>query len=84
MSRVGELRLTALERMVADGLLDEADGDEVAGTLELLAERYTQGDITEHFAVTVIEKLADETRPKYLRRLKWGEVVDAEGESGMG
>jgi len=67
-------RLSTLERMVMDGLLDEADGHEVAGTLELLAERFAQGDITEHFALTVIEKLADATRPKYFRR--------AEGEEG--
>lgn len=70
---------TTLERMVADGLLDESDTEEVAGTLELLAERYVHGDITEHFAVTVIEKLADETRPKYLRRA-WGECMEVEGE----
>lgn len=79
MSRAGELRLTALERMMAEGMLDESDGEEVAGTLELLAERYVQGDISEHFAVTVIEKLADETRPKYLRRT-WGPCVEVEGE----
>jgi hypothetical protein len=79
MSRAGELRLTTLERMVADGLLDESDGDEVAGTLELLAERYAIGDITEHFALHVIEKMALEARPKYLRR-RWGVYVESEGK----
>ena len=73
------LRRTTLERMIADGLLDETDGEEVAGTLELLAERYAIGDISEHFALNVIEKLADEPRAKYIRR-KWGECVETESE----
>ena len=74
------LRRTTLQRMVDDGLLDEGDGDEGGGTLELLAEKFVEGDITEHFALNVIEKLADEARPKYLRRLTWGECVEVESE----
>lgn len=82
MSRAGELRLTKLERMQAEGYLDESDTEEIAGTLELLAEKYTEGSITEHFAVTVIEKMANDVRPKYLPRDwgEWGKCVEVEGE----
>lgn len=65
-------RMDAFERMVLDGYLDEGDAYEVAATIELLAERFAQGDITEHFAVTVLKKLADDGRAKYLRRT-WGQ-----------
>lgn len=80
MAEERALQRTTLQRMIDDGLLDESDGDEVAGTLELLAERFAEGGITEHFALNVIEKLADEARPKYLRRLSWGEYVEVESE----
>lgn len=69
--------------MVSEGLLEESDGDEVAETLELLAERVALGDISEHFALHVIEKLADEQRPKYLQRA-WGECLETEGEGAGG
>jgi hypothetical protein len=73
-------RREALERMVTDGLLDEGDAYEVAETIELLAERVARGDISEHFALTVLEKLADDVRPKYLRRT-WGELAGEEGKA---
>lgn len=74
------LRRSTLQRMIDDGLLDEGDGDEVAGTLELLAEKFVDGDISEHFALNVIEKLAVEPRAKYVRRLRWGDCVDVDSE----
>ena len=80
MSGAHGLQRTTLQRMMDDGLLDESDGDEVAGTLELLAEKYASGDITEHFALNIIEKLAVEPRAKYVRRLRWGDCVEAESE----
>jgi hypothetical protein len=80
MAGTRALQRTTLQRMMDDGLLDESDGDEVAGTLELLAEKFAQGDITEHFALNVIEKLAVEPRAKYVRRLRWGEYVEVESE----
>lgn len=80
MAGTDALQRTTLQRMIDDGLLEESDGDEVAGTLELLAEKFAGGDITEHFALNIIEKLAVEPRAKYLRRLTWGECVDVESE----
>jgi hypothetical protein len=66
--------------MVLDGYLDENDAYEVGETIELLAERFAQGDITEHFAMTVIKKMADEGRAKYVRRT-WGQGGRREGLS---
>jgi hypothetical protein len=80
MAGTRALQRTTLQRMMDDGLLDESDGDEVAGTLELLAEKFAQGDITEHFALNIIEKLAVEQRAKYVHRLRWGDCVDVESE----
>ncbi len=82
MSRAGELRLSKLETLQAEGYLDETDTEEVADALVLLAEKYSQGDITHNFAMTVIRKLADESRPKYLPRRcgEWGECVEVESE----
>jgi hypothetical protein len=71
-------RRNAFEQMVLDGYLDESDAYEVGETIELLAERYAQGDISEHFAQTVIRKLADEGHAKYLRRW-WGPGSGREG-----
>lgn len=80
MAGTQALQRTTLQRMIDEGLLDESDGDEVAGTLELLAEKLAGGDITEHCALNIIEKLAVEPRAKYVRRLRWGECVDVESE----
>lgn len=49
-----------LERMVLNGFLTEADAYEVAGTLELLLDRWRRGEITEHFLNLVMRKLAED------------------------
>jgi hypothetical protein len=58
--------------MMAKGWLTEAEAYEVAGTLELLAERVERGEITVHFMDVVVRKLAQEKYNAWLARRQKG------------
>lgn len=57
-----------LRQMKAVGLLTEADVYEVEELIELLAQRYSRGEITHHFVEVVLGKMANEKVRDYLAR----------------
>lgn len=61
-------QLDVLRRMQAEGHLTEADVYEVEGLLDLLARRWSRGEITYHFVELVLRKLADDKARDYLAR----------------
>lgn len=61
-------RMGRLREMQAAGQLTEADVYEMEGLIELLAERWSRGEITDHFVELVLQKLADDKTRDWLAR----------------
>lgn len=61
--RVGRLR-----EMQRAGQLTEADVFELEGLIDLLAQRWSRGEITDHFVELVLSKLAVEKTRDWLAR----------------